>query len=194
MINDKNLQEKSDEDLVKLALENRDDFLYLVNRYKNKLYGYIRKITNISAEDGEDILQDIFLKVYLNLNDFDADLKFSSWIFRITHNEVISAYRKSQARPQHSAEPLDETVAESIAADFNIIKKIDDSLLQKKVSAVLDRLKNDCREIIILKFLEEKSYQEISDIFKKPMGTVASMMNRAKKEFLEQYKIYERNK
>jgi RNA polymerase sigma-70 factor (ECF subfamily) len=187
MINDKNTQEKTDEELVKLALINRDDFLYLVNRYKNKLFGYIRKITNVSAEDAEDLLQEIFLKTYLNLNDFNVDLKFSSWIFRIAHNEVISAHRKRQARPQHSAEPLDELVAESIAADFNIIKKIDDALLREKISSVLDGIKKDCREIIVLKFMEEKSYQEISDILKKPMGTVASLMNRAKKEFLAEY-------
>ena len=188
MINNQDFKGKSDEELVKLALENRDDFLFLVNRYKNKLYGYIRKITAVSAEDAEDLLQEIFLKAYLNLNDFDIGLKFSSWIFRIAHNEVISAYRKKLARPQHSAEPLDESIAESIAADFNITKRIDDALLRDKVSAVLDQLKKDCREIIILKFMEEKSYQEISDILKKPMGTVASLMNRAKKEFLAEYK------
>lgn len=188
MINDKTLQEKTDEELVKLALENQDDFLYIVDRYKNKLYGYIRKITNISAEDAEDLLQEIFLKTFLNLNDFNIDLKFSSWIFRIAHNEVISAHRKSLARPQHSAEPLDESVAESIAADFNIVKKIDDAFLRKKVSSILEKLKKDCREIIVLKFMEEKNYQEISDILKKPLGTVASLMNRAKKEFLAEYK------
>jgi RNA polymerase sigma-70 factor, ECF subfamily len=188
MANDKEKQKKSDEELVESALKNRDDFLYIVNRYKNKLFGYIRKITDAGAEDAEDILQEVFLKTYLNLNDFDASLKFSSWIFRIAHNEVISAYRKSKARPQHLAGPLDEAVAENIAADFNIVKKIDDSLLRDKISAVLRRIKKECREIIILKFMEEKSYREMSDIVKKPMGTVASLMNRAKKEFIDEYK------
>jgi len=187
MISEDDQQAKTDEELVKLALADRDAFLYLVNRYQNKLFGYIRKITDVSKEDAEDILQDIFLKAYLNLNDFDTDLKFSSWIFRIAHNEVISAHRKNKARPQNSAAPLDENIAESITADFNIAKKIDDKLLAAKVSAVLDKLKKECREIIILKFLEEKSYQEISDIIKKPMGTVASLMNRAKKEFKKKY-------
>jgi RNA polymerase sigma-70 factor, ECF subfamily len=177
----------TDEELVKLALADRDAFLYLVNRYQNKIFGYIRKITDVNKEDAEDILQDIFLKVYLNLNDFDISLKFSSWIFRIAHNEVISAHRKNKSRPQNSAAPLDENIAESIASDFNIAKKIDDKLLAEKVSAALDKLKKECREIIVLKFLEEKSYQEISDIIKKPMGTVASLMNRAKKEFRKNY-------
>ncbi|MDD4902677.1 MAG: RNA polymerase sigma factor [Patescibacteria group bacterium] len=181
-------REQTDEQLVKLALSDRDNFLYIVNRYKDKLYGYIRKITDASAEDAEDILQEVFLKVYLNLNDFSLDLKFSSWIFRIAHNEVISAYRKKRARPQHQAVSLDETVTESIAGDFNINQKIDAALLQEKISAVLRRIRKECREIIILKFMEEKSYREISDIIKKPMGTVASLMNRAKKEFIAEFK------
>jgi RNA polymerase sigma-70 factor, ECF subfamily len=187
MIDGENQQAKTDEELVKLALADRDAFLYLVNRYQNKLFCYIRKITNANTEDAEDILQDIFLKVYLNLNDFKTDLKFSSWIFRIAHNEVISAHRKNKSRPQNSAVPLDENIAESIAVDFNIIKKIDEKLLAEKVSVALEKLKKEFREIIILKFLEEKSYQEISDIIKKPMGTVASLMNRAKKEFKKNY-------
>jgi RNA polymerase sigma-70 factor, ECF subfamily len=190
MISEEDQQGKTDEELVKLALANRDAFLYLVNRYQNKLFGYIRKITDVNKEDAEDILQDIFLKAYLNLNDFDTSLKFSSWIFRIAHNEVISAHRKNKSRPQNNAVPLDENIIESIAADFSIIKKIDEKILSEKVSSVLDKLKKECREVIVLKFLEDKSYQEISDIIKKPMGTVASLMNRAKKDFK---KIYERN-
>jgi RNA polymerase sigma-70 factor (ECF subfamily) len=191
MINLLDQQGKTDEQLVKLALSDRDNFLYIVNRYKDKLYGYIRKITDASAEDAEDILQEVFLKVYLNLNDFSLDLKFSSWIFRIAHNEVISAYRKKLARPQHQAVPLDEAVVGGIAGDFNISYTIDASLLREKISNVLQRIKKECREIIILKFMEEKSYQEISDIIKKPMGTVASLMNRAKKEFVSEYhKLY----
>ena len=67
----------SDEEMVNLALKSQENFVIVINRYKNKLFNYIRRITNIRDEDAEDLLQDIFLKVYLNLNDFDSDLKFS---------------------------------------------------------------------------------------------------------------------
>jgi len=89
-----------DEDLVKLTLEKQDNFLYLIKRYEAKLSRYIRRIAGLNKEDTEDILQEVFIKVYQNLNSFDKDLKFSSWIYRITHNEVIDSYRKKQARPQ----------------------------------------------------------------------------------------------
>lgn len=190
MPKDRDIQGKTDEELVKLALADRDDFLHIVRRYQSKLFGYIRKITDVSAEDAEDLLQEIFLKAYLNLNDFDIGLKFSSWIFRIAHNEVISAYRHNRARPQHNALPLDETLAENIVADFSLNRQVDAAILKEKVAAVLERIKKEYREIIILKFLEEKSYLEISDIIKKPMGTVASLMNRAKKDFIKAYEQF----
>jgi len=66
MIDGENQQAKTDEELVKLALADRDAFLYLVNRYQNKLFCYIRKITNANTEDAEDILQDSFLKIFFN--------------------------------------------------------------------------------------------------------------------------------
>ena len=53
-----------------------------------------------NAEDREDTLQDIFIKIYKNLNGFDTNLSFSSWVYRIAHNEAISAYRKKNVRPE----------------------------------------------------------------------------------------------
>ena len=86
--------EKTDAELVELALENQAYFSDIVYRYQTKLTYYIRRLSNFPDEEIEDILQDVFIKVYKNLNDFDQSLKFSSWIYRITHNEVISKYRK----------------------------------------------------------------------------------------------------
>ncbi|MBU4536457.1 sigma-70 family RNA polymerase sigma factor [Patescibacteria group bacterium] len=95
------LDKKTDGELVSLVLENSDYFLYLVRRYEQKLTRYIARISNLDKDDIEDVLQDIFIKVYKNLNGFDTSLKFSSWIYRITHNEVISNYRKFKNKAQN---------------------------------------------------------------------------------------------
>ncbi|MFH1565393.1 MAG: RNA polymerase sigma factor [bacterium] len=183
MINEKDLENKTDEQIVALTLENQDCFLGIIKKYKTKLYGYIRRISNVSPQDAEDILQDVFIKAYLNLNDFDTDLKFSSWIYRIAHNQVISQHRKKQARPEGYAVELEDTNAQKFILDFEMEKNIDTRLLRKNIFKILNNLDERYKEIIILKFFEEKSYQEISDIIQKPMGTVASLMNKAKKEF-----------
>jgi len=173
----------SDEEIVKLTLENQDYFLHIINRYKVKLFNFIRRITNASTEDAEDLLQEVFLKIYLNLNDFDYDLKFSSWAYAIARNQVISNHRKLQARAEGHAITLEDESVKEIAADIDIKSDIDLNYLRENIFKVLDRLDKRYREILVLKFLEEKSYQEISDIIRRPIGTVGSMMNKAKAEF-----------
>lgn len=135
----------------------------------------------------EDILQEVFIKVYLNLNDFDENLKFSSWIYRITHNQVISSHRKIKARPEGYAVNIDDRLANSLIAEIDIKKQVDNKILQKTINSVLNKIGKKYRDVLVLKFLEEQSYQEISDILKKPLGTVASLMNRAKQEFRSEF-------
>lgn len=174
----------SDEELVKLTIQNQENFLYLINRYQNKLIRYIRRISGLGLEDGEDLLQEVFIKIYQNINSFDKDLKFSSWAYRIAHNEVIDNYRKKQARPQEMTYDS-EQILNNIAAEFNLDKDVDHKYLQANINQVLNNLDIKYKEVLVLKFLEEKEYKEISDILKKPMGTVATLISRAKQQFLK---------
>lgn len=180
-------EDKTDEEIVKLSLADQEYFLHIIKRYKLKLYRYVLKISNIDPEEVEDILQEVFMKVYQNLNDFDDSLKFSSWIYRITHNQVISNFRKLKARPQKAGFDLDDDIIKNIASEFNLVNNLDAKILQEKIAKVIEKMDVKYREVLILKFLEEKSYNEISDIIKKPIGTVGSLMNRAKKEFREEF-------
>jgi RNA polymerase sigma-70 factor, ECF subfamily len=173
---------KSDNELVELTLRREDYFLHIMKRYKTKLSSYIRRISNVDEEETEDILQEIFIKVYMNLNDFNSDLKFSSWIYRIAHNQVISHYRKKQARPQSSDVDLYDDRVIGIADNLDIEKEMDKEILKKKIFDSLEKLDIKYKDILVLKFLEEKDYKEISDILKIPMGTVASRANKAKSE------------
>jgi RNA polymerase sigma-70 factor (ECF subfamily) len=177
---------KSDEELVALTLENQSFFLYLIRRYEEKLLRYIMRISGLAREDAEDVLQDVFIKVYRNLYGFDHNLKFSSWIYRITHNQVISNYRRGQARPQ--TEPLnpDDDKIKRLASDLDISGEMDNKILRQNIFKVLDTMDINYREVLILKFLEDKDYQAISDILEKPIGTVATLINRGKQKFREE--------
>ncbi len=180
-------EDKSDEEIVKLSLVDQEYFLHIIKRYKMKLYRYVLRISNIDPEEAEDILQEVFMKVYQNLNDFDDSLKFSSWIYRITHNQVISNFRKISSRPQKAGFDIDDDFIKNISSELDLVKDIDADILRNNILKVLEQMNVKYKEVLILKFLEEKSYNEISDIIKKPMGTVGSLMNRSKKEFKKEF-------
>lgn len=171
----------SDEELVAKTLTDQSYYYCVVERYEAPLKRYISRLTNVAETEIEDVLQNVFFKAYLNLNDFDSRLKFSSWIYRIAHNETISNHRKRQARHQDEQIAIDEQfdLADSSSIEAELDIKVTNEQLQKTLKLMTEKY----REVLILKFLEEKSYEEISDILQKPMGTIATLVNRAKKQF-----------
>jgi RNA polymerase sigma-70 factor, ECF subfamily len=174
------MHEPSDEQLVHRALEYPNQFGLLMSRYEPRLMRYIKRITNVSYEEAEDILQEVFLRTYKSLHDFDTTLSFSSWIYRITHNYVRSHFRKARARPQTVV--IDTEIMENIAGEVDLDLSIDQDMLKQTISRALSKMDKKYKEVLVLKFLEEKSYQEMSDILQKPMGSIATLMNRAKKQ------------
>jgi len=180
MVSSAECLEKTDEQLVVLSLKNQEYYWCLMTRYEDKLLHYILKISNFGREDAEDILQEVFIKVYENLNDFDTSWKFSNWIYRITHNITISAYRKKKVNPQLVSWDY-EGLNNLIESTSNIEKDAFQNLSYEKILEIINRLPLKYKEVLILKFMENKDYQEISDILHKPMGTIATLIRRAKK-------------
>ena len=183
MLNHKDCQGKTDQELILLTLKNQDYYLCLMQRYEAKLFRYIKRISNLSDYDIEDLLQEIFIKIYKNLNDFDQNLKFSSWVYRIAHNQVISNWRKIEARPKTISFEDNEFIFNALISKDNPYNEIDQKFTSKNAQEILTKLDYKYREVLVLKYLEEKNYQEISDIIKKPLGTVATLINRAKEQF-----------
>jgi RNA polymerase sigma-70 factor (ECF subfamily) len=178
-----NIAELSDEDLVSKTLEDENFYAFLIERYEEKLTRYVLRISGGSKEDVEDTLQDVFISAYKNLNNFDQDLKFSSWIYRIAHNKVISHFRKITARPKTVTYEGDGQLLNILASSEDLAKELERKYTGEEVRSILSTLDEKYREVLVLKFLEEKDYTEISDILEKPMGTVATLISRAKKQF-----------
>ncbi len=178
---------KTDEQIVVLTLKNQDYYLCLMKRYEAKLLNYILKISNISREDAEDILQEIFIKAYQNLNDFDLNYKFSNWVYSIAHNATISAFRKKKVRPQTVSwedKDLNNILESTLDVENTSLQK----LTYKQILKIINRLPLKYKDVLILKFMEGKDYREISDILHKPMGTIATLINRAKKSLKQELK------
>ncbi|MBT3412823.1 MAG: sigma-70 family RNA polymerase sigma factor [Candidatus Jacksonbacteria bacterium] len=190
-MNKKACEGKTDEELVKLTLQDNQYFLCLMRNYEEKLMRYIKRISNASTEEAEDVLQEVYIKVYQNLNDFDTSLKFSSWIYRITRNEVISTFRKKSSRPQSFGGEAAEIILEKMASDLDTKKAVDTEYLQKNIYTILEKMDIKYKEVLVLRYLEEKDYNEISDILKKPVGTVSTLLNRAKKNFKKELDKHE---
>jgi RNA polymerase sigma-70 factor, ECF subfamily len=178
-----NFTQETDEKLAVLAISDQRAFAVLVDRYQTKLLRFIRTITNVWHEEAEDILQEAFIKAYRNLNGFDPDQSFSSWMYRIVRNETISHYRKRSVRPEGHTDREDEDILDRFAHSMNIAADAEREEEAEAIRKALDELDPKYRDVLILQYLEEKDYKEISDILHIPMGTVATRINRAKERF-----------
>lgn len=187
--------ESSDKELVKAAKENPDAFALIVDRYWNKLFAYVRRTSYFSQEDIEDILQEVFIKIYKYLNDYDESFAFSTWAYRITHNYVIDEIRKKSSRPQSAgieSEELANILRSNLDVERDVLTNDDMDSLKRSIA----KLPHKYRDVLVLRFLEEKEYAEIMDILQLPKGTVASLINRGKKmlqEDLEKNQINVKN-
>ena len=179
----------SDEDIAACVLQDTAAYDEVMSRYEGKLLRYVRRLMQLNVQDAEDLLQETFLKGYTHISDFDPSLSFSSWIYRIAHNTVRSAYRRLQARPQVEV-TMEDRAVQHLAADVDIIKSTDRNLLRSKIRDALITIPLKYRETLELHYFEGKSIEEISDILQIPRGTVATYMRRGKQRmerFLQQH-------
>lgn len=94
MEKEKAYKDLKDEEVILLIQKgNKDIFEIIIERYTDKLQRYLNKFLS-NKEDKEDLLQDVFIKSFVNINSFDTDQKFSSWIYRIAHNEAVNLLKK----------------------------------------------------------------------------------------------------
>lgn len=176
------LQNVSDENVVPLVIQDRNTFVVLVCRYDMLLSRYIRRLGIVSNQDRQDVLQNIFIKAYRNIQSFDISLSFSTWIYRIAHNETMSFFRAKKVRPEgHLIDDGEETLLKIFDTN-DFVEELDKKIDAKYIGLSIEKLEDTYRNIIILRYFEERDYREISDILKIPEGTVATLLHRAKKK------------
>ena len=189
-------QSQSDEELAYLSINDVNAFYSLIKRYESKIGRYINRMTGGNQDKSEDILQEIFIKVYRHLNSFDPKLKFSRWIYRIAHNEIINQHYKDKTHT--TTVSLDDTDQLNLSAKLIYDEDIHDAYIYsetaKTVKKAIEELPLKYREVLILRFFEDKDYKEISDILRKPPGTVATLLNRAKIKFKKIARKYQLDK
>ncbi len=173
----------TDQELVALALKERAFFGNIVDRYQAKLRRYITRLGVKNPDDQEDVLQEIFIKVYRNLNSFDPSLSFSSWVYRIAHNEAVSWYRRLKVRPEGYLVADSEALLGLLAHDGEGPEvRAEREHDARSVQTALESLEEKYRVVLVLRYFEYLEYEDISHVLKVPVGTVGTLIHRAKKQ------------
>jgi RNA polymerase sigma-70 factor, ECF subfamily len=176
----------TDAELVACALAGQEDaFRGLVNRHQRSVFNLLaRMLRNPSL--AEEITQETFLKAFKNLRAFDPGYKFSNWILRIAHNAAIDAMRRAGPAEVSLDEPDERggTAAERVEDPHGdqAERLLERRELSTVLSTALDQLRPEYRQMVVLRYQEELSYEEIAEITGLPLGTIKSHLHRARAE------------
>ena len=181
------MSDKTDEELIKdFQNGNINSYNHLVFRYKDRLFNYIYQFVH-DIDLAEDLLQDTFLKLYTHKNSYKEIAKFSTWIYTIAGNFAKTELRKFKRRKTYSHSDLSFNDNEFIIEDKNKTPSdvFLDEGLRKSLHQCLSSLPLNFKNIIILRDIQELSYDEISTIVELSLGTVKSRINRARLKLYE---------
>ena len=174
-------------------------FEELILKHEKIVYNVALRMMNHS-EDAKDISQEVFLKAYRSLGNFDERSAFSTWLYRITHNTCIDEMRKRKGKQSYSLEEELENkegfMQRQIADEGDTPEE---SLLRQEqkseILQALDTLSEEHKAAIILRDVKGLSYEEIAEILELSLGTVKSRISRARNQLkIEILKIREQNR
>jgi RNA polymerase sigma-70 factor, ECF subfamily len=183
-------KEITDNELVEI-IRSHDQEKYgeIIERYQGKLTAYLYRLVG-SYEEAQDLLQDVFIKAYKNLNSYDIERKFSSWIYRIAHNEAVNYIKRKSIKRFIPWEDISATKdkLEMISFEEGAEKAWIRKETEGEVNLAMDRLPFKYKQVLALRYYSDKSYDEISEILGKPINTVGTLISRAKKKLSEELK------
>ena len=164
-----------DKDLVKMSLVgDQMAFEYLFNRYSDAIRRLFLQLYT-SVEDTEDLLQETFIKVYINLHRYSADYTFGQWVYTIARNTHIDFERRRQE---------DLSIDDKFSAPAASTPSPEESLIsmqqRTQIEHYIECLPSQYRQLFKMRFLEDYSYDEIAEKLHLPMGTVKTQIHRAR--------------
>jgi RNA polymerase sigma-70 factor (ECF subfamily) len=173
----------------------REEFEQVALPHADALYNFALKMTR-SRKDAEDLVQDTFLRAFRFFHRFEPGTNCRAWLFRILKNTYINSYRKVKRTPDHVDFGQVEEYYDTVASD-DILKRhktpeeeLLDGSLDHRVAEAVASLPEEYREVVLLNFVEDLSYKEISEALEIPMGTVMSRLHRGRKILQRKLKDY----
>ncbi|MBX7062783.1 MAG: sigma-70 family RNA polymerase sigma factor [Pyrinomonadaceae bacterium] len=155
----------------------------VVTTFSRRIFNLAYRFTS-SVEAAEDLTQEVFIRVYRSLDQYDAKQgDLANWLMRLARNLIIDDYRHRQRNPQNSmADAVDDHHYHLRAVGNSAHREMERKELAAQVQEGIDKLPEDLRTCVILRDIEELTYQEIVDVLKIPEGTVKSRINRGRIE------------
>lgn len=170
------LQETERELIERCGRGDPDAFRALFEKYKDMVYSVALRYSGDPAV-AQDIAQDTFLKLYTAIGSFRGDSNFDSWLYRLVVNSCFDLKRRTRRLT-----PLfDEVLSVMRAPDLSVLDEVLRSELSAHVRGVVDSLAPDQRIVVVLRYTQGLSYDEIAEILGCAPGTIASRLNRAHK-------------
>ena len=167
----------------------QDAFTDIVSLYQHRLYQVCYRMIG-NKQEAEDIAQEAFVRAYTNLHTFDQKRKFSTWLYRIATNLCIDRIRKKKPDFYLDAQvtgtdglDMYSQIASSETLPEDQVEQME---LQDRIQYEISRLPDKYRSVIVLKYIEELSLQEISDILEMPLGTVKTRIHRGREALRKQ--------
>ena len=156
-------------------------YIELVNRYRNKLLNFVYRYFS-DFEISEDIVQDTMVKLYLKKNYYKEIAKFSTWLYTIAKNLAMTELRKKKKRRVTFLSQMtrDEKPYDIPSDQPGTDQEIQSDITNKIIRKAIDELSEKFKTVIVLRDIQELSYEEISSIVSVPIGTVKSRINRAR--------------
>ncbi len=173
-----------DDKLVAAAMEGDESaYAQLVDKYQRALFFHIAKMVKEKSHI-EDLVQESFMKAFGNLKSYNTDYAFSTWLYRIATNHSIDYLRKRKLQTMSIDDPVKtkegeievQLPDENSDTDRGIIRKQRKKIIQQSI----ENLPEKYRQVIQMRHMEEKSYQEISELLELPLGTVKAHIFRAR--------------
>jgi len=155
----------------------------VVTTFSRRIFNLAYRFTS-SVEAAEDLTQEVFIRVYRSLDQYDAKQgDLANWLMRLARNLIIDDYRHRQRNPQNSmADAVDDHHYHLRAVGNSAHREMERKELAAQVQEGIDKLPEDLRTCVILRDIEELTYQEIVDVLRIPEGTVKSRINRGRIE------------
>lgn len=188
--------EESDESLIEHTKNGDvDAYELLVHRYQHKITHYVSRMLG-SREAAEDISQETFFRVYTKAHTFKEGSVFSTWLYRIATNLSINQLRRKKIVSfLHMDKPFTTDKGDDMRIEFpDLNPGPDENLLQsemrEKIQQTIDALPPKFRTVLIMRDIQDLSYEEMAGILDKPEGTVKSRVNRARNKFKDLFSSY----
>ena len=176
-----------DKELINvIQKKDREVYRELFLLYHKKLFKYIFHLIG-NKDEIEDILQNVFSKTYNSIGNFDTSRKFSSWIYRIAHNETINFLKRKNKRFTVSWEDISTSKdkLDTSTSDKLPEEKWEQQEITREVDDALKKLPEKYQQVLKFRYFQEYSYEDIGKIIGKPVNTVGTLINRAKRKLLE---------